>query len=366
MDFEQQRQQVQKSFAESGRNIEVGDLKEFPLTLAQLKATNSGSDYVVESFNSGLTAVVHHLQFGEQHWTLKLKRPVSLVKNIDGQTSFLNEVQRRRDLTALKQSEPHAFENIVDTQFASFTDGIILSPWIAGESLLTFSQALLEQIFSCIINLELNGLFEWDLCPGNILVDTNNIIKLFDFGYMYQFDPAEHFNSNGQATPLFHGIERFETRFFFDYLMKNPLNLSEQALFELYRQEKQCALTAYQYKLQKLRDADAQLSVINRQLNINLSWEKALGCDCALRELYLVESFRSNVLDLLDDLHGQSCTAYTLKKVDLVLTFLSGNFEQLNKSNAFFFGDEKLTRDELITKYTQMRKDAQRFQLNHL
>ncbi|WP_028865477.1 hypothetical protein [Psychromonas aquimarina] len=364
MDLEQQRQQQQKLFAESGRNIEIGDLKGFPLTLAQLKATSSVSDYVVESFNSGLTAVVHHLQFADQHWTLKLKRPVSLVNNIDGQTSFLNEVQRRRDLTLLKQSEPSAFKHIIDTQFASFTEGIILSPWINGEPPLIFSQRLFEQIFSCIVNLELNGLFEWDFCPGNILVDTDNEIKLFDFGYMYQFDPQKHFNSNGRATPLFHGIERFETRFFFDYLMKNPLNLSESDLFELYRLEKQCALPAYQLKLQRLRDAGAEASVISRQYVINQSWEKALASESALTELYLVESYRSNVLDLLDDLHGQSCSPYTIKKADLILGFISSNFARLQKGDAFFFGDEKLTRDELIIKYTLLRKDAQRFQLN--
>jgi hypothetical protein len=77
-------------------------LKGFPLTLLQLKNTTKSSNYVVQSFNSGLTAIVYQIQMNGQSWTLKLKRSVSLVNNIDGQTSFLNEVQRRRDLVKLK------------------------------------------------------------------------------------------------------------------------------------------------------------------------------------------------------------------------------------------------------------------------
>ncbi len=55
---------------------------------------------------------------------------------------------------------------------------------------------------------------EWDLCSGNLLVDRQEQLWLFDFGYMYPFDPLREFNSNGLADPLFHFVERFETRFF--------------------------------------------------------------------------------------------------------------------------------------------------------
>ena len=364
MSLEKVRQQAQLNFCESGKNIEVGDLKDFPITLAELKSTRSESHYVVETFDSGLTGVVYHLQVANKHWALKLKRPASLVNNIDGQTSFLNEMQRRYDFTVLKQTKAADFSYIIDTKFASYSDGIILSPWIVGDPPQCFNKAIFEQIFTSICNLELNGFFEWDLSPGNILLDNNNRIKLFDFGYMYQFNPLKHFNSNGQDTPLFHGIERFETRFFFDYLLKNPLQLSNEALFELYRLEKICALQAYQLKLQNLKNAAADVSVITHQNNINRRWEKALSNEEALKELYLVESYRSNVLDLLDDLHGQSCNIYTLKKADLVLSFIQRHFILLFNHDAFFFGDEKLNQDQLLVKYTELRNQAVSFQLS--
>lgn len=367
MDLEQQRQQAQQAFVDSGQNIEIGTLEGIPITLEQLKATTADSSYVVETFNSGLTAVVFHLRIDGRSWTLKQKREVSLVNNIDGQTSFLNEVQRRRDLVDLKlrnrQSSPERFKHIVDTQFASFTDGIILSPWIEGQPLTSLNRDLFQQIFTTIVNLELSGLFEWDFCPGNILLGDQGEIRLFDFGYMYQFDPKVDFNSNGKNTPLFHGLERFETRFFFDFLLKNPLNLNTGALFELYKLEKQCALEAYQSKLQQLIELGADASVITRQQSINYRWQLALTNEDALQDLYLVESYRSNVLDLLDDLHGQSCTPYTLKKADFVLHLIDNHFDLLRAMDAFFFGDETLSRSELMAKYSQLRQDAERYQL---
>jgi len=361
--MEAQRQQAQLAFVDSKQNIEIGTLDGFPLTLSQLKSTTSDSSYVVETFNSGLTAIVYHLHLNGKSWTLKLKRPVSLVNNIDGQTSFLNEVQRRRDLAQFKKINPENFKHIVETQFASFTDGIILSPWIVGEPLTMLNRDLFLQIFGAIMNLELNGLFEWDFCPGNILLDTEKQIKLFDFGYMYQFDPKKHFNSNGQNTPLFHGIERFETRFFFDFVLKNSLDLPPDALFSLYKIEKQCALQVYQQKLQKLLELGADASVIAWQRAINERWQSALSDDSALQACYLLESFRSNLLDLLDDLHGQSCSPYTLQKADLVLHLTEQHFAQIAASGGFFFGDELLSKAALMDKYRQFRQHAQRFQL---
>lgn len=142
MNLEQQRQQTQQAFVDSGKNIQIGSLQGLSSTLEQLKNTNAESNYVVEVFNTGLTAVVYHLKIDNQHWTLKQKRKVSLVNNIDGQTSFLNEIQRRQDLSKLQQQKKECFKHIVDTQFASFIDGIILSPWIVGNPLSILNQDL--------------------------------------------------------------------------------------------------------------------------------------------------------------------------------------------------------------------------------
>ncbi len=36
---------------------------------------------------------------------------------------------------------------------------------------------------------------EWDLCSGNLLVDRQEQLWLFDFGYMYPFDPLREFTA---------------------------------------------------------------------------------------------------------------------------------------------------------------------------
>ncbi|OEF05395.1 hypothetical protein [Vibrio genomosp. F10] len=363
MNLEQQRQTVQLEFVNSKQNLKLGDLNAIPLTLDQLKKTTSQSPYVVETFKSGLTAIVYHIRIEGKDWTLKTKRSESLVQNIDGQTSFLNEVQRRIDLSALKQSNPEDFQHIVETQYASFQDGIILSPWIDGAPLQRLDKSVFDQIFNTVIHLELRGLFEWDFCPGNILQSDSARIKLFDFGYMYRFDPKIHFNSNGVDTPIFHGVERFETRFFFDYLLKNPLQLSEAEKFDLYKLEKHCALLAYQNKLKQLKLLGASAHVIEHQTAINNNWELAIQSAEALQDLFIQESFRSNLLDLLDDIHGKSCSSYTIQKSDFVLDMLTNNFEKLKSNDGFFFGDEHLDKQQLLVKYQELKQKALDYQL---
>lgn len=363
MNLEQKRQASQLAFAASDKNISVGSLDGFPLTLEQLKSTTNESSYVVETFDSGLTAVVHHIKVHGKEWTLKLKREQSLVKNIDGQTSFLNEVQRRRDLTELKSKHPEDFNSIVETHYASFRDGIILSSWIDGSAIEALNQDIFEQIFSVIVNLELHGLFEWDLCAGNLLMDKACRVRLFDFGYMYRFEPLKHVNNNGMDTPLFSGIERFETRFFFDYLLKNPLNLSEKQQLELYRTEKSCALDAYKRKLRKLLILGASDAVLKWHRDLIKRWETALVSEKTLIELFHTDSFRSNLLDLIDDVHGKSCSIYTLQKADFIIEQIEKRFKLLTETNSFFFGDEHLSQTDLIIKYQSLKQSATQFQL---
>lgn len=76
------------------------------------------------------------------------------MKNVDGQTSFLNEVQRRRDFTELKRHPETAslFTHIVDTHYASLREGIILSPWIEGERLQHFDARVFDQLFGTIVH----------------------------------------------------------------------------------------------------------------------------------------------------------------------------------------------------------------------
>ena len=126
------RQKEQSAILERGEEIEAGTISDLPADLETLKHIDETSPLVVKSFKGGLTAVVHKLEIAGKSYTLKKKRDKILVHNIDGQTSFINEVQRRRDFEALKKKDAAAYAGIVPTIYASVTHGIILSPWIDG------------------------------------------------------------------------------------------------------------------------------------------------------------------------------------------------------------------------------------------
>ncbi|RCU51927.1 hypothetical protein DU002_05540 [Corallincola holothuriorum] len=364
MNREQQRQQSQLDFVASGQEIVVGNEALLPLPLAQLRQTTADSAYVVETFAGGLTAHVYHIRVDGKDWNLKLKRPESLVKNVDGQTSFLNEVQRRRDFQQLKNqaATSKAFAHVVPTVYASFQHGVMLSPWIEGNLLTEFNEVVLTQLFDTVVNFELQGIIEWDLCPGNILFDGHDI-SLFDFGYCYTFDPLSEFNSCGLDAPLFHSVERLETRNFFGYLLKKESTWSQREIMSLFELEKRLALQAYQRKYAALKKAGAQQQVLDWVQGFVQRWQQALSTPSALDDLFLVESFRSHLLDVNDDLHGQSCTPMTLQRLDRVEQVLTDHFDALKKLDGLFFGDELLTQQALLSRTTEQRRQAKAFQL---
>ncbi|MCR5869265.1 hypothetical protein [Aquincola sp. J276] len=360
MSAETLRQQAQLAFLASGAQIEVGRQDDLPLPLAVLRTTTADSPHVRQVFHGGLTATVYQLEAGGRLWALKRQRPESLVRNVDGQTAFLNEVQRRAELHALRHDP--ALRHVVPTQYASLHDGLILSPWIDGAPPRRFGPRLYRQLFGTLAALELHGFFEWDLCPGNLLDDGTQLM-LFDFGYMYRFDPLRQFNNNGLATPMFHGVERFETRCFFGHLLTNPDGLDEAGLLAAYREEKACALQYARHKLQRLEQAGASAPVLQWHQALAQRWEQALAGSAALQRLYLLESFRSFVIDLLDDLHGRSCTPATLHKADAVLDLLQQHAPLLREAGGLFFGDEALDDAALLQRYRGLRAQAQQWQL---
>ena len=124
--LEARRHAEQLDFVASGAPLVVGSLADFPLDLATLKSLQPGTPGVEALLDSGLTAQVYRLNAAGRRWTLKRARPTALVRNIDGQTSFLNEVQRRADLEQLKRQPggEKRWAGIVDTVFASFRDGV--------------------------------------------------------------------------------------------------------------------------------------------------------------------------------------------------------------------------------------------------
>jgi hypothetical protein len=311
---EQQRQQTQLAFAASNADIQIGQPADCPLPIEQLLTTAADSPWVRRHFAGGLTAEVYRIEAGGQLWTLKRARAQCKVQNLDGQTSFLNEVQRRAELQALKQQPAWgaALSGIVATRYASYRQGLLLSPWIAGDAVTEWDERRLLQLFASLSALLQLGFFDWDLCPGNLLDDGQ--IRLFDFGYMYRFDPLHAFNSNGLLTPQCHAAERFETRSYYAYLLDLEQRRGSAAALSALELEKRIALDCYQRLRQTLAQRGASSNVLAWLDSIIGDWRLALRHDLA--RLYLREAWRSHWSDLDDDLRGQTCTSLTLQRLD--------------------------------------------------
>ncbi len=364
MSKEQLRHESQQRFVASNEEIEVGDAGHCPLPVATLLQTTANSEYMTQANTSGLTAHVYKVHADGRDWTLKLARDESLVRNIDGQTSFLNEVQRRRDFQVLKDnpSTCNEFFHVVETTYASFRKGIMLSPWIVGKHLDTFDEKVLLQLFDTLINFELHGFIEWDLCPGNILYD-GEYITLFDFGYCYAFDPLSEYNSSGLELPLFHSIERLETRNFFGFLLVRENQWGRAEIMALFELEKRLALEAYRRKYRWLKKQGASETVLAWKEAILKRWHQGLANQAALEDLFLLESWRSHVFDVGEDLSGKSCTPMTLKRIDKLEETVINHLDLLKKMGGLFFGDENLSQNELLQKISKQRQLATEYQL---
>ncbi|HIG2693772.1 TPA: AarF/UbiB family protein [Klebsiella pneumoniae] len=312
------RQQQQQAFDRSGEPLIVGNVSHCPLPPETLAALGPDSPYVVQVYGSGLTGEVYRLRIAGKEYNLKKRRAVAGVANLNGQLSFLNEVQRRQALQQLKDDPVTAprFTHIVPTLYADYRLGILLSPWIDGEPIHQLTPPLIAQLFTTLEACEEQGLMEWDLCSGNLLVDRQEQLWLFDFGYMYPFDPLREFNSNGLADPLFHFVERFETRFFFSWLMTRIPGAEQQ-----------------------------------------------LADPAALSRLFAVEAFRSHVLDIEDDLHGQSCTLLTLQRIDWVINQLEQHYRFIANEGGLFYDNEGKSQQALLSSYAQKRQQAQQYLL---
>ena len=97
---------------------------------------------------------------------------------------------------------------------------LTVAAWLAGLTLVVMVgvrpawrtlQTVPTQMQAVEAELARWGWFDWDPSPGNLL-DDGQQISVFDFGYMWPFDPLHEFNSNGLADPQFHVPERLETR----------------------------------------------------------------------------------------------------------------------------------------------------------
>ncbi|CAE6953928.1 serine threonine protein kinase [Vibrio sp. B1FLJ16] len=359
-----QRQQQQLYFEQSGKNLIVGNIDDCPIPPEQLAITTGESPYVIEAFQSGLTAEVFRVRFEGKDYTLKKKRPEAKVKNLDGQLSFLNEVQRRSDLQKRKDCPDTTvdFECIVPTVYADYRLGIILSDWLEGDPVSAVSSSFLYQLFSTLSACEKVGLFEWDLCSGNLLIDSDQKLWLFDFGYMYPFDPLTELNSDGLNAPIFQFCERFETRFLSGWLVNH--RGSHQESLAQFKNVKQEALNILLEQSRWLRKHNASKAVIQAKEAQIAKYQAALQDKESLENLFLLEMFRSHVLDIEDDLDGKSCTATTLKRVNTVLEMINEHYDLLKSQGALFYHNEGKTKSELIDDYQEKLALVEKYQLD--
>jgi hypothetical protein len=240
----------------------------------------------------------------------------------------------------------------------------MLSPWIEGCHIDEWDERKLSQILGLACELWLEGLFEWDLCRGNILDDGRQLC-LFDFGYMYRFDPLRQFSSAGHGTdvPLFHPAERFESRCLCTALLELEQGRGVDAALTIYRMEKEIALEVYRNMRCNIAVRGGSAEVLAWLDGITMRWAKALRGD--LESLYLAENWRSHVLDLDDDLRGQTCTPMTLRRADWLLAALNERESELRAQQAFFWGDKSLDAAALCNKFQEHRRAALRFQVGN-
>lgn len=360
--LDQARHAAQLAFEASGSDLVVGSLAGTPFTLAELQALQPDDPRVRQVFDGGLTAEVWRLEAGGQAWALKRRRAQARVHNLDGQTSFLNEVQRRADFQALKAQDPARWQPVADTRFAAYRAGLMLSPWIEGAPISGWDERRYGQLLRLATQLWLEGLFEWDYSPGNVL-DDGRQLRLFDFGYCYRFDPLRQFNTAGTGldNPRFHPAERIETRAVCAWLLEREHADGPAAALAAFRVFKAQAAEVYADLLAQSRARGAGSAVLEWLAGIAAGWRQALVGD--IGALYLAENWRSHALDLDDDLRGRSCTATTLRRADWLLATLREHAGALRAHNALFHGDEALDTPALLQRYAQRRAEALRWQL---
>jgi hypothetical protein len=128
------RQEEMILFDESNKNIIIGDSSTLPLSLEQLLDIDflKENGYIKQVYDNGLTATVYKLFINNEFYNMKIKREHSLVKNVDGKTSFLNEVLRRQNMEKIRKDNILINQGVVKTLYCNYRKGILFSKWIEG------------------------------------------------------------------------------------------------------------------------------------------------------------------------------------------------------------------------------------------
>ena len=313
---------------ENGDEIRIGRERDCPLPLAQLTRLTEDHPDVVKVYGQGLTAEVFHLKVEGHHWCLKRCRPDSLVANVDGKTAFLTELERRREIESLRELHPTILSNVVCTSFGSARAGVLVSPWLRGDPVRRLNERNLAQMLAVEAELARWGWFDWDPSPGNLL-DDGQQISVFDFGYMWPFDPLHEFNSNGLTDPAFHVAERLETR------TLSGLWLEEADPLPLFRHWRELCLAWAKGELQYLSREGASAPVLARMQGLVGEWSAALASEQALAANWWRDMYRSHRLDIADDLSGKSCGPMTLRRLDWLEQAVREHFPALADNLGF-------------------------------
>lgn len=350
------RQTANLAFVASGKEFSFGNAADCPLPPAELAALNAKSAAVEAVITGGLTAQVFKLNINGQRYAVKQARAECLVQNPDGETSFLNELHRHAELSALRlASPPHTVPGIISPLYGSLKHGVVVSPWIDGHAVEEFNARQITQLFETGAALIANGFFEWDFSSGNLL-DDGKQVWLFDFGYMYRFHPLIELNSAGHGSDqlTFHLAERIEARSYFAKLLELEGREGRGASLAHFKQFKQIALETYQKLQQTLSLRGANANVLAWYENMIIEWTDALdGKHANIETLFLREAWRAHTGDLEDDLRGKTCTARTLLRAQWLISAATNNHAALQKIGALLGDDQTKSSSELAAQYVE-------------
>ena len=291
-------------------------------------------------FDGGLTARVFRIHAAGRDWTLKKARAQAGVHNVDGQTSFLNEIQRRADLTRLKAGPGGAqrFAGIVDTQYASLRRGILLSPWIEGTMVRGLGRALARPVVRATRRALPRRLVRVGSVPRQHprRRPASHVVRLRLHVPLRPADAVQQRRRRHERTAVPPGRAFRDAQLLRAAAGDWSRSRECRAALAAFREEKAAALQACERLQAELAARGASPAAIERFAILNARWREALRGDAAA--LYLAENWRSHVLDLEDDLHGRSCTPMTLRRADWLLAALQEHFEALGGARCLLLG----------------------------
>lgn len=351
--LDEARQQANLAFIASDAEFAFGDAAALPLPVMQLRALNAGSPGVEAVHDGGLTAEVLCLHHAGRRWAIKRARTECRVRNPDGQTSFLNELQRHAELAGL------ALPGVIAPVYGSLHAGLVVSPWIAGRHPGVLDERQARTLLEAGSALIEHGFFEWDYSAGNLL-DDGERLWLYDFGYCYRFDPLTQFNSAGHGVeaPQHHLAERIEGRHLFGALLDAGSDDNTLSLFLGFKRQ---AAQAYEGLAERLACRGATGRVIGHYRGLAVRWRHELVH--APGRLYLADAWRAHRSDLEDDLRGRSCTPRTLRRAQWLQQALREHGPTLRGCGALGQQDAALDDAALLQRLHDHELEARRHQL---